>query len=55
MGFVIFLLGGLQAFAGPESQFGFLDLDRGVDPLFPFEVVGGLLGCYEAKDPFLLE
>ena len=56
MGFVIFLLGGgLRSFAGPESQFSFLDLDSGVDPLFPFQVVGGLLSCDEAKDPFLLE
>ena len=39
----------------PESQFSFLDLDRGVDPLFPFKVVGGLLSCDEAEDPFLLE
>ena len=55
LGFVIFFLGRLQAFAGPESQFGFLDLLWGVDPLFPFKVVGGLLSCDEAKDPFLLE
>ena len=55
VGLCHFFSWGLRAFAGPESQFGFLDLGRRVDPLFPFEVVGGLISCDEAKDPFLLE